>query len=142
MAQKRETTFKNRIRPQLRKLPNSTWIKIQQVAIRGTSDLIGCVAGWSVHLELKASLSDKLDPLQLYHLRQMQKAGGVALAACPENWAEIYAYLTKLAEKGTGYAEGDVWTITRPVVRPSFDETGRLLQLQEPQAHDEYRQDQ
>lgn len=58
--------------------------------------MIVCIAGTFVALELKRDSKEKLKPIQEYTLNEIRKAGGVSLAACPENWEEILINLTHL----------------------------------------------
>lgn len=89
MAQKPETKFRQKLRAELEEIPNSFWESIQQKAIQGTPDLLGCVNGRFVGLELKASLVSKLTPLQEHKLSLIRKAGGFGEMVCPENKDDI-----------------------------------------------------
>lgn len=115
MAQKPETLFKNRIKPQLESLASTWFVKVQQVAMRGTPDFLLCINGRFVAIELKASAKDKASKLQEWTLDQISKAGGIALIACPENWAEVKELLINLS-KGTS----DVRTKVRPLDEREF----------------------
>jgi hypothetical protein len=92
-----ETKFKEKIFPYLKNLPNSWFTKIQQRAIRGTPDFLGCVNGYFVALELKKDEDEDLDLLQEYNIRNILNAGGCALRVSPENWDEILDILSQLA---------------------------------------------
>jgi hypothetical protein len=98
MTQKPETVFKEHVRRDLAKLPHCWFEKIQQVCIRGTPDLLVCIAGFFVAIELKKDEKAKVDALQTHKLLQIEKAGGLAFIAYPSNWGEIYNRLTELAE--------------------------------------------
>lgn len=94
---KKETNFRTqKVDPYLKKLPNSFFMSIQQVAIHGTPDKIGVISSYFVGLELKSgdSLPTKL---QAYTLDQIAKAGGVALVVRPDNWEQIKNLLWGLA---------------------------------------------
>lgn len=93
---KPETRFKLRIMPLLRKIPGSWWVKIQQITIRGTPDIIGCVRGTMVVLELKKGKDEVPQPLQVYNIHAAKLAGAYAEVLYPENWAEIYRDLSQL----------------------------------------------
>ena len=97
MAKKPETLFKEKVMLTLRNLPYSWWEKIQQAAIRGTPDIIGCVAGTFVAIELKKDKNAKPDELQRWKLDQIDRAGGVAMVVHPGNWDRMYNRLLKLA---------------------------------------------
>lgn len=100
MAKKPETVFKERIQPRLKALKNSWWEKIQQVGVIGTPDILGCVSGIFVALELKKDEKAPIEPLQIHKLKKIEQAGGVAFIVYPENWDEVYAQLQLLAELG------------------------------------------
>lgn len=99
MAQKEETVFKNRIRPKLNALPNSWWVKIQQVVIRGTPDFLGCVNGTMVALELKKDDVSKISTLQSHNLSKIKKSGGISFIVTPSNWDKVYSELLSLSKK-------------------------------------------
>lgn len=93
--QKPETKFRAKIRPLLDAIPNSWWESIQQKSIRGTPDIIGCLGGYFIALELKSKKVDAKG-LQAYKLQSIRDAYGVALVVHPENWKEVYDYLRSL----------------------------------------------
>lgn len=97
MAQKPETVFKNRFVPRLKRLPNSFIVKIQQVAKIGTPDLLICIGGLFVAIELKSSVKGKVSPLQEHNLNLIAEAGGITIVAHPENEEKVMNYLTNLA---------------------------------------------
>ena len=96
MKQNPERKFRNKIRPLLDILPNSWWESIQQKSIKGTPDLLGCINGIFVGMELKAS-TGKVSALQQYKIDKIKAAGGVGIVVSPENFKEIYMGLEKLA---------------------------------------------
>lgn len=101
MALQPETKFKvNIVRPALNKISNSYFEKIQQVAIHGTPDFLGCVHGYFVALELKKNSLAKLSALQEYTLKRVESAGGIGLVAYPDNWIQCLRFLTALSEEG------------------------------------------
>lgn len=92
-----ETKFKIKVRKALETLP-ATWIvKTQQVAIRGTPDLLACVSGRFVALELKRSEDAEVAELQKYNIAKIRKAGGIAYLVDPANWEEVFKHLESLA---------------------------------------------
>lgn len=97
MAKQPETLFKERVLSDLRTIPNAYAVKIQQVAIRGTLDVIICVGGKFVALELKRSKRQRADPRQAYEIEKINTAGGSALVVHPENWPEVLGWLRTLA---------------------------------------------
>jgi hypothetical protein len=98
MAQKPETIFKNRIRPHLNALPNSWWVKIQQVALRGIPDFLGCINGQFIALELKKDPKAPIGKMQIYILSQIEKVGGYCRVLYPENWEVIFEELKKMSQ--------------------------------------------
>lgn len=94
---KSETKLKESVLSALHTLPN-TWVtKIQQVAIRGTPDIIGCINGYFVAIELKTAKGE-LDPLQEYVLKQISEAGGIGFVVTPNNWRSTFDALRRISE--------------------------------------------
>ena len=107
MSKKPETLFKEKVLPQIRALPNSWWVKTQMICIRGIPDILGCVNGQFVAIELKSDdKSAKLSPLQGYILRNITKAGGLALEVTPELWQSTYQVLKQIACGKAAYRPG------------------------------------
>lgn len=98
MAKKPETLFKERIVPQLNSIPKSWWFKTQMLSLLGIPDIIGCVNGRFVAIELKKSAKDKPSALQQYVLKTIRKAGGYAKSASPENWKKIKREIENLGQ--------------------------------------------
>lgn len=98
MASKPETVFKNRIRPHLDALPNSWWFKTQQVSLRGIPDMIGCLNGRMVALELKKDVKAPIGKLQIHILQLIAKAGGIAMVVYPDNWESTLEDLKKISQ--------------------------------------------
>jgi len=92
-----ERSFRVSIYKYLDALQATWWESIQQVAIKGTPDIIMCINGFFVALEFKKDNKTKPSKIQEYKLECIRSAGGVALVVCPENWKEIYALLKKLS---------------------------------------------
>lgn len=97
MAKKPETRLKERFLRAVRQLPHSHFEKIQQVAIRGTPDIIGCVNGCCCAFELKRSESARIDALQEYNLERWSRAGALAAIVTPENIQEILELLVRIS---------------------------------------------
>ena len=95
-----ETLFKERVQKDLDSLGPDCWhVKIQQVTIRGTPDMLICAKGIFVALELKRDDKQEPDPLQTYTLKQIQKAKGHALVAHPNSWRNVFAYIKAICER-------------------------------------------
>lgn len=98
MGKKPETLFKETVLEALNQLPRTWACKIQQVAKRGTPDIIACINGVFVAIELKRGETVTVDPLQEWTLKKIVEADGIAAIAYPENWEAIYTYLKKIAQ--------------------------------------------
>lgn len=85
---KKETTFKERALRDLNDLPLCFAEKIQQVAKRGTPDILACINGRFVAIELKRDKKAKVDMLQKYKLLKIAEAGGLGIVVWPEVWGE------------------------------------------------------
>lgn len=105
MSKKDETLFKERVSRDLEQVPNCYFVKIQQVAKRGTPDFFLCVLGHFIAIELKKSRKAPIAPLQIWTLEKIVQANGMGFVVYPENWAETYATIQELA-KLKDYPEG------------------------------------
>lgn len=106
MAQKQETTFKQRVAYDLKFFEQKGVLwksKIQQESIRGVPDYIGCIAGKFLAIELKKDSATPPDALQLYNMRKIEEAGGAYFVAHPDNWGDIFLKITKMADKRRKY---------------------------------------
>lgn len=83
---------------ELKRVPRVWAEKIQQVGKRGTPDILACVRGRFVAIELKKSEDESPDRLQNYKLNGIKKADGTALVASPENKDDILALIRELAK--------------------------------------------
>ena len=97
MAKKPETRFKDRILPRLEELPNTWVLKTQERSKRGVPDILICLDGVFVAMELKKSSQDAPDALQEWNLNCIVEAGGISIVCYPENWPAVFAFLKKLA---------------------------------------------
>lgn len=98
MSNKPESNFRKRIKPTLDSLPNTILFSIQQSSIRGTPDILACINGNFVALELKASMKSKVSELQKYNLERITNKGlGYAFLVFPENWEIVLKKLKQLA---------------------------------------------
>jgi hypothetical protein len=100
MGKKAETTFKEQVLKDLKALPNGYFEKIQQVGKRGTPDIMGCLNGYCVILELKKDEKSKPDKLQTHKLKKYEKACALVFVPCPNNWDEIYKRLIIISTEG------------------------------------------
>lgn len=63
-------------------------LKTQQRSLRGVPDIIGCRMGAFFALELKKDSKSKVDELQIYTLKKINREGGFARVTYPEVWEE------------------------------------------------------
>lgn len=107
---KPETRFRiNQVDPFLRKLNATTSLSIQQRAISGTPDKLLCSNGRFVALELKRD-GGEVSELQKIKLREIHASHGVAMVACPANWAKAKEILLKL-DRGEHYDQTEIFGI-------------------------------
>jgi hypothetical protein len=96
MSEKPETTFRKKVVKDLTTLPLTAIFSIQQRTIQGDPDLMICMRGFFIGLELK-SANGKTSKLQEYKLGKIREAQGRAYVVFPNNWNEILTELTALA---------------------------------------------
>lgn len=94
-----ETRFKNKLVPRLKKLPFSWVLKTQEVARSGTPDVLMCLSGIFVCIEIKAD-SGKVSKLQEYNLSKIKEARGIALVVQPSNLDASIQFLENIAKEG------------------------------------------
>ncbi len=92
-----EKHFQTAVLKKLRALPNSYWIKINDRVTLGLPDIIGCINGYYVAMELKTQT--KVTRLQAHTLARMNKAGAFVFVTTPKTWdadfEEIIKYCTR-----------------------------------------------
>lgn len=92
-----ETRFQTRVLKVLRDIPN-TWVcKISQKTISGTPDLLCCINGTFVAIELKKDAKSNPTQLQIYELNRISKAKGRSYLCHPGNWIHILKELLEIA---------------------------------------------
>ncbi len=96
MAKKGETLFKERFRKKLDKLPHCWCFKVQLIALRGIPDIIMCLNGHFIALELKVD-DDEPSRLQGWVIQKIIKAGGLALPVTPKTEEKVLLLLWKIA---------------------------------------------
>jgi hypothetical protein len=87
-----EAKFKERVLRDLKQFKDAYFLKTQERGRRGVPDIIGCINGKFISLELK---TDKgvADLLQLEILKKIQIAGGFAAVTSPMYWEVHLDYL-------------------------------------------------
>jgi len=102
---KPETRFKMQVLRDLKTLGEKIWwVKTEAGARRGIPDILICLNGLFIAIELKRPMTEKrqlhYEPLQQFTLAKIKKAGGQAFTATPYNWQEIFATLVYLNKTG------------------------------------------
>jgi hypothetical protein len=93
---KSETRFRIRVTKFLQSLENCVSESIQQVAIRGSFDMILCIQGRFVGAELKDELG-RADALQAFKATRIRSQGkGIAIIWRPQNHEDVKNFLTQL----------------------------------------------
>lgn len=72
-------------------------MKVQQVSKSGTPDILMCLNGLFVAIELKTD-KGRLSPLQEYNLNKIAESGGIALVMAPKNFVQGIRYLEWMKE--------------------------------------------
>lgn len=98
MAKKPETVFKERVLRDLKTLPLCWFSKIQQVAINGTPDILLCLNGIFIAIELKKDAKSKTSKLQDYNLQKIREAGGLSFVVYPDIWNDVLDDLRQIVE--------------------------------------------
>lgn len=91
-----EKDFQKKVLKRLREIPGTWWLKVNDRATVGIPDILGCVAGVFMAIELKTK--SKVTPIQAYTLRRIERADGQTFVVHPGNWAEVLKFIMKLAE--------------------------------------------
>lgn len=71
-------------------------MKVEAGAVCGIPDIIGCVHGLFISIELKQSSKHKPSKLQAHNLELIRFAGGLSFVAYPENAEWVLAQLMKI----------------------------------------------
>jgi hypothetical protein len=94
----KEADFKKKVMKDLKNLPSSWWFVKEALAIRGIPDVIGCLNGRLIALELKrdSQAAKGGHVLQRRVLSLIRRAGGIGELIHPEIWDSFYARLKNL----------------------------------------------
>lgn len=96
MSKKPETLFKEKFVRELKRIDGLKVFKIQQSTICGTPDLLICLRGLFIAIELKKDEREAPTPLQQHNLNEIAQCGGVTFVACPENSKQVISALLKI----------------------------------------------
>lgn len=92
-----ERAFQLKVLKDLRTLSKCWVLKSQERARHGTPDLLICLNGKFVAVELKKE-DGKLAPIQKHALSRIEKANGLSFAAKPSTWSVQFEILRSLTE--------------------------------------------
>lgn len=97
MVQQKETTFKKKALADLKLLRNRWFFKTQEVTIKGIPDILMCLNGFFIALELKRDGKARVEKLQWHNVEEITTRGnGVAIVVWPEIWDDVYAWLKQI----------------------------------------------
>ena len=91
-----ETAFKARVMRDLRTLHPIYLLKTQEVSHRGVPDILACVRGMFLALELKRD-GEQPDSLQHKTLEDIGHAGGLAMWTAPHRWQQDFKLIKEWA---------------------------------------------
>ena len=100
MNKKPETNFKEKFFKRLDKLKHCWYYKTQEVSRRGIPDIIMCLRGYFIAIELKKDDKEKPEALQEYVLKKISKAMGSSMVCCPENFEKTFEWLEYRDKEG------------------------------------------
>ena len=93
-----EKNFENKIKKFLK--DNGCWFLKYWAGAEytksGIPDILACVNGYFVGIEVKAP-NGKPSELQLYNLREIEKAGGYGILLYPKQWDDFKKFITMLS---------------------------------------------
>lgn len=95
----KETLLKIKVLQALKKLPNTWFLKTQEVARSGVPDILMCLAGRFVAVELKTN-EGVISKLQEYNLKRIEETGGVSIVLTPGNLEASIQFLENIAKEG------------------------------------------
>jgi len=90
-----ETRFKIKVLPLLKKIPNSWVYKCSDVTKSGIPDVLMCVNGYFIAVELKTE-TGKTSKLQDINIEKItDKAKGIAVVMTPLNYKVVIDYIKR-----------------------------------------------
>ena len=90
-----EKDFQSKALKKLREIPNSWWVKLNDRTTIGLPDILGCVSGIFIAIELKTT--SKVTAIQAYTLRQIERSNGQSFVMTPSNYWDVIKFLGKLS---------------------------------------------
>lgn len=91
-----ETQFKKKVMKDLETLPNCWFYKSQEVGRKGIPDIIMCLNGIFVAIELKRD-GKMPDPIQKIVMSHISDARGYAFWTTPTLWENLFPVLKQMA---------------------------------------------
>jgi hypothetical protein len=95
-----ENEFRDRhIIPFLKRMPLTKYFIKQANSVRGIPDIICCINGKYIELEVKKDKNELSKPrhkLQEYEMQKTRNANGWAFTVYPDNWEEVKSLLISL----------------------------------------------
>lgn len=95
MAKQTESLFRIRLEREMRAIPSSWWLRCHIVWLAGIPDILGCINGRFVALELKTE-KGRASPLQGWVLAKILAAGGFVAIVRPGNKDRVLKELRSL----------------------------------------------
>lgn len=99
MSKNPETKFKEKVVEILDEIPGVWILKTQERARRGVPDLLICIRGRFVAIELKTD-EGEVDPLQEVILQRIRQAQGLAFVTSPSRWPAHLQMIRDILRKG------------------------------------------
>ncbi len=90
-----ETKFKEKVLRDLKKIPQCYVLKTQERARKGVPDLLVCLRGKFIAIELKVD-GEEPEEIQRVTLEKIQSADGLAFWSTPSRWAAHHRMLKTL----------------------------------------------
>jgi hypothetical protein len=106
MGKQQETAFKEKFLPRLKSIPYVWALKTQEMAKSGVPDILACVGGLFVAIELKTETGE-VSKLQEYNLDGIVRCGGYSLVVTPETYEPSLEFLAKLAQYASDFMAPD-----------------------------------
>ena len=102
--------------------------KAMAVSIRGIPDIICCVNGRFIALELKRDEKSMATELQKYAIQKIADSRGIALIVTPKNWSEIYGQIVSIHRSENVFNSAQ--DIALRLISDANQKIGKLQRLQ------------
>lgn len=125
---KPESRLKVKVLKELRSLPNVWAVKVQQLSIVGTPDILACISGRFIALELKASSQDKTTVAQSVELHKISQANGIYFVVHPGNWQFVLTAIKKVLIDQTSESNTQKAVVHQPEASPDICRSGHIAE--------------